>query len=78
MTIKEQLIQEIENIPNSMLGEIFNFVLFLKAKQPQTDFMEFAGMAADVDFSGTVDVMQEIVEEAEANRLLDLSRIDRV
>lgn len=73
MTIKEQLIQEIENIPNSMLGEIFNFVLFLKAKQPQTDFMEFAGMAADVE-----DVIQEIVEEAEANRLLDLSRINHV
>jgi predicted amino acid-binding ACT domain protein len=73
MTIKEQLIQEIENIPNSMLGEIFNFVLFLKAKQPQTDFMEFAGMAADIE-----DVMQEIVEEAEANRQLDLSRINHV
>ena len=36
--------------------------------------MEFAGMAADVNFSGTVDVMQEIVEKAEANRQLDLNR----
>ena len=73
MTIKEQLIQEIENIPNSMLKEIFNFVRFLKAQQTQTDFMEFAGMAIDIE-----NVMQEIVEEAEANRKLDLSRMDHL
>jgi hypothetical protein len=73
MITKEQLIHELENTPSSMLGEIFNFIRFLKAKQPQTDFMEFAGMAADVE-----DVMQEIVEEAEANRQLDLKRINHV
>jgi len=30
-----------------MLAEILDFVRFLKSKQPQTDFMEFAGLAAD-------------------------------
>jgi hypothetical protein len=73
MTTKEQLIHELENTPVSMLTEILNFIQFLKAKQPQIDFMEFAGMAADVE-----DIMQEIVEEAEANRQLDLSRVNHV
>jgi len=71
MTTKEQLIQELENTPMPMLTEILNFVQFMKSKQPQTDFMEFAGMATDID-----DLMQEIVEEAEANRQLDLNRIN--
>jgi len=71
MTTKEQLIHELENTPMPMLTEILNFVQFMKSKQPQTDFMEFAGMATDID-----DLMQEIVEEAEANRQLDLNRIN--
>lgn len=71
MTTKEQLILELENAPMPMLTEILNFVQFMKSKQPQTDFMEFAGMATDID-----DLMQEIVEEAEANRQLDLNRIN--
>ncbi len=73
MTTKELLLHELENIPTSMFTEILSFVQFMKAKQPQIDFMEFAGMAADAE-----DVMQEIVEEAEANRQLDLSRINDV
>ncbi len=54
-----------------MLTEIFNFIQFMKSKQPQIDFMRFAGIAADAE-----DIMQEIVEEAEANRQLDLHRMD--
>lgn len=71
MTTKEQLIRELENTPIFMFTEILNFVQFMKAKQPQTDFMEFAGMAADAEGA-----MQEIVEEAEANRQLDLNRVN--
>ena len=43
----------------------------IKTKHPDVDFMEFAGMAADIE-----NTMQEIVEEAEANRQLDLRRIN--
>jgi len=43
----------------------------MKSKQPQIDFTEFAGIAADAE-----DIMQEIVEEAETNRQLDLHRMD--
>jgi len=71
MLTKAQLIREIEDTPVFMLAEIFNFIQFMKSKQPQIDFMEFAGIAADA-----ADIMQEIVEEAEANRKLDLHRMD--
>ena len=71
MLTKAQVIREIENTPAFMLTEIFNFIQFMKSKQPQIDFMEFAGIAADAE-----DIMQEIVQEAEANRQLDLHRMD--
>ena len=71
MTIKEQLLNELENTPTPMLAEILNFIQFIKAKHPQEDFMAFAGMANEIE-----DVMQEIVEEAEANRKLDLYQGD--
>ncbi|CAN1211001.1 DUF2281 domain-containing protein [Tumidithrix helvetica PCC 7403] len=72
MTTKERLLHELENTPISMFTEILNFVQFMKAKRPQVDFMEFAGMAADAE-----DMMKAIVEEAEANRQLDLDRMNR-
>ncbi|ARI81977.1 hypothetical protein [Microcystis aeruginosa] len=71
MTLKEQLIKEIETTPISLLPEILHFVQSIKTKHPEVDFMEFAGMAADIE-----NTMQEIVEEAEANRQLDLKRIN--
>jgi len=71
MLTKAQVIREIENTPAFMLTEIFNFIQFMKSKQPQIDFMEFAGIAADAE-----NIMQEIVEEAETNRQLDLHRMD--
>jgi len=71
MLTKAQVIREIENTPAFMLTEIFNFIQFMKSKQPQIDFMEFVGIAADAE-----DIMQEIVEEAETNRQLDLHRMD--
>ncbi len=71
MLTKAQVIREIEDTPAFMLTEIFNFIQFMKSKQPQIDFMEFAGIAADAE-----DIMQEIIEEAEANRQLDLHRMD--
>ena len=47
MTLKEQLIKEIETTPISLLPEILHFVQSIKTKHPDVDFMEFAGMAAD-------------------------------
>ncbi|ACK68881.1 hypothetical protein PCC7424_0415 [Gloeothece citriformis PCC 7424] len=71
MTLKEQLIKEIETTPISLLPEILHFVKSLKTKHPDIDFMEFAGIAADAE-----NIMQEIVQEAEANRQLDSLRMN--
>ena len=49
----------------------FDNIQSIKTKHPDVDFMEFAGMAADIE-----NTMEEIVEEAEANRQLDLKRIN--
>jgi hypothetical protein len=35
MTFKELLIQELDNIPDPLIGEILDFLHFLKAKQEQ-------------------------------------------
>ncbi len=45
MTLKEELIKEIETTPISLLPEILHFVQSIKTKHPDIDFMEFAGMA---------------------------------
>jgi len=49
----------------------FDNIQSIKTKHPDVDFMEFAGMAADIE-----NIMQEIVEEAEANRQPDLRQIN--
>ncbi|WP_287731536.1 hypothetical protein, partial [Microcystis sp. M090S1] len=46
-----------ETTPISLLPEILHFVQSIKTKHPDVDFMEFAGMAADIE-----NTMQEIVE----------------
>jgi len=69
MNIKQQLLNEIDNTPTPLLPETLHFIQFIKAKQPQQDFMTFAGMASDIE-----EVMQEIVETAENNRQLDVNR----
>ena len=49
MNIKQQLLNEIDNTPTPLLPEILHFIQFIKAKQPQQDFMDFAGMASDIE-----------------------------
>lgn len=69
MTPKQQLIEELKNTPSPIVDSVLDFLRFLKAKQPSTDFMKFAGMAAD-----TPELMEDIAKDAEANRQLDLER----
>ena len=69
MTPKQQLLLELENTPSPIIHSVLDFLRFLKAKQPTTDFMEFAGVAAD-----TPQLMEDIVKDAETNRQLDLER----
>lgn len=70
MTPKQQLLQEIENTPTSMIPDVLNYLRFLKAqrltKQSQTGVIQFAGMLADAP-----DLADEIIENAELNRQMD-------
>ena len=70
MTPKQELLKELEDTPSPVITEVLHFLRFLKAKQSPVDFMEFAGMAADVP-----ELIDEIVVNAEAARQLDLDRI---
>ncbi|MEA5536375.1 DUF2281 domain-containing protein [Crocosphaera sp. XPORK-15E] len=40
MTIKEQLIKEIEHIPDSLLGQLLDYVLFLKERHIEEEIGE--------------------------------------
>ncbi|MEA5512284.1 DUF2281 domain-containing protein [Crocosphaera sp. UHCC 0190] len=40
MTIKEQLIKEIEHIPDTLLGQLLDYVLFLKERHIEEEISE--------------------------------------
>ncbi|GBF79344.1 DUF2281 domain-containing protein [Aphanothece sacrum] len=40
MTIKKQLIQEIEDIPDSLLAQLLDYLLFLKKRHIEEDITE--------------------------------------
>jgi hypothetical protein len=40
MTLKEQLIQEIEQIPDTLLSELLDFLLFIKERHIENDITE--------------------------------------
>lgn len=42
MNYKKQIIQEIEQIPKPLLGEVINFIEFLKQKYPLPETWETA------------------------------------
>jgi hypothetical protein len=73
MTPKQQLLQEIDDTPISLIPDVLNYLRFLKAqrlaKQFQTDTMQFAGMLAD-----TPELADGIIEDAELNRQMDLQQ----
>ena len=71
MTPKQLLLEEIDKTPLPIILKVLDFLRFLKAEQPPVDFMEFAGMAADVP-----ELIDEIVEATEQNRQLDLGRAE--
>ena len=56
MTIKELLIQELDNVSEPLIGEVLDFLQFLKAKQEEDDEdVEDARVAlATVSSEGTI------------------------
>ena len=73
MTPKQELLQEIDNTPMSLIQDVLNYLRFLKsqrlAKQSQAGVMQFAGMLAD-----TPGLADGIIEDAQLNRQMDLQR----
>ncbi len=56
MNSKEQLIRELENIPEPLIQEVLDFLQFLKAKQSQDakDLQDAKDALAAVETEGTV------------------------
>ncbi|MEL7083675.1 MAG: DUF2281 domain-containing protein [Cyanobacteria bacterium P01_A01_bin.3] len=56
MTLKEQLIQELDNVSDPLLVEVLDFLQFLKAKQDldAEDLQDARAALASVDVEGTV------------------------
>ena len=66
MTPKQQLLQELETTPLPIILQLLAFLHILKSQKPSLDFMDFAGMAADV-----TDVIDEIIATSENDRQKD-------
>ncbi|MFM2315248.1 MAG: hypothetical protein RLZZ04_4524 [Cyanobacteriota bacterium] len=56
MTPKDQLIQELNNVPDPLIIEVLDFLHFLKAKQEQDaeDIVDARAALSTVDTEGTV------------------------
>lgn len=52
MTTKELILQELEQLPETLLTAVLDFLIFLKPKQPQTadnPWIQFVGILDDVE-----------------------------
>ena len=70
MTPKQELLEELETAPFPVIKEVLTFLRFLKAQQAPLDFMDFAGMASDAP-----ELIDEIIDHADASRSMDLERM---
>mgnify|MGYP000316899846 CR=1 FL=1 len=57
MTLKEMLIQELDNVSDPVIVEVIDFFQFLntKQKQEQEDFQDACAALEDVTTEGTID-----------------------
>ena len=56
MNSKEQLIKELDNVPEPLIQEVLDFLFFLKAKQDRDteDLQDARAVLATVETEGTV------------------------
>jgi|GEM_PF-835083 len=56
LTLKDLLIQELDNVPDYLIVELIDFIQFLKAKQEQDreDLLDAKTALATIDTEGTV------------------------
>jgi hypothetical protein len=73
---KEQLIQEIEQAPDSLIEEVLNYLLFTKNRLsekicvPQTEFIEVNNPLAGL-FADEPDQMEAVMQSIESDRIRD-------
>jgi hypothetical protein len=73
---KEQLIQEIEQAPDSLIEEVLNYLLFTKSRLskkgyvPQTEFIEVNNPLAGL-FADDPDQMDAVMNSIEGDRIRD-------
>jgi len=70
MNPKQELLQELETTPITIVLQLLAFLRFLKAQKPPLDFMDFAGIAADIG-----NTMDDLVATSERDRQQDLNRL---
>jgi hypothetical protein len=76
MQAKEQLIQEIEQAPDSLIEEVLNYLLFTKSRLsekvyvPQTEFIEVNNPLTGL-FADDLDQMETVMHSIESDRLRD-------
>ncbi len=56
MTLKELLIQELDNVPDSLISELIDFLQFLKAKQEEDkeDVQDAIAALSSIETEGTI------------------------
>jgi hypothetical protein len=56
MTLKERLIQELDNVPDPLIVEVLDFLHFLQAKQEQDseDLQDARAALGSIETEGTV------------------------
>jgi hypothetical protein len=54
MNTKQQIIEEIENVPEEIIREVLDFLLFLKAKEDKEDLEDAKAALKEAQEVGTI------------------------
>ncbi len=76
MSVREELLREIAQTPDTLVREVWNFLLFIKARRNQDDFPNHNSENSDIpSFLNFIDQMNyEIPTEDNAQLPRDLSK----
>ncbi|MEM1253642.1 MAG: hypothetical protein AAGI69_14515 [Cyanobacteria bacterium P01_H01_bin.21] len=71
MTTKELILQELEQLPETLLKAVLDFLIFLKPKQLQAandnPWMQFVGILDDAEAQEIQDAITQELEQVDLN-----------
>ena len=71
MTTKELILLELEQLPETLLKAVLDFLIFLRPKQPQSvsdkPWMQFVGILDDAEAQEIQDVVTQEFEQVDLN-----------